>query len=105
VIAHRLSTIREADQILVIDEGRVTERGTHEELLAAGRLYADLYHTQFARQTADGPDSPVLAAQHDGHRSRGNPLDEVDGPLGNGPVRRRAAGGAAPGQGPTPFAG
>jgi ATP-binding cassette subfamily B protein len=50
VIAHRLSTIREADQILVVDAGRITERGTHEELLAAGGLYADLYHTQFASQ-------------------------------------------------------
>jgi ATP-binding cassette subfamily B protein len=50
VIAHRLSTIREADQILVIDGGRVRERGTHEELLAAGGLYADLYRTQFAGQ-------------------------------------------------------
>ena len=50
VIAHRLSTIREADQILVIDDGRVRERGRHEELLAAGGLYAELYRTQFARQ-------------------------------------------------------
>jgi ATP-binding cassette, subfamily B, bacterial len=50
VIAHRLSTIREADQILVIDEGRVRERGKHDELLAAGGLYAELYQTQFARQ-------------------------------------------------------
>ena len=52
VIAHRLSTIREADQILVVDAGRITERGTHSELLAAGGLYADLYHTQFAGQAA-----------------------------------------------------
>ena len=52
VIAHRLSTIREADQILVVDAGRITERGTHEQLLAAGGLYADLYHTQFAGQAA-----------------------------------------------------
>jgi ATP-binding cassette subfamily B protein len=50
VIAHRLSTIAGADQILVIDGGKVTERGTHEELLAAGGLYAELYHTQFAGQ-------------------------------------------------------
>jgi ATP-binding cassette, subfamily B, bacterial len=52
VIAHRLSTIREADQILVVDDGRVIERGTHAELLAGGGLYADLYHTQFADQAA-----------------------------------------------------
>ncbi len=52
VIAHRLSTVREADQILVVDAGRIIERGTHSELLAAGGLYADLYHTQFASQAA-----------------------------------------------------
>jgi len=52
VIAHRLSTIREAGQILVVDAGRITQRGTHEELLAAGGLYADLYHAQFASQAA-----------------------------------------------------
>ncbi len=50
VIAHRLSTIREADQILVIDGGRVVEHGDHEDLLAEGGLYAELYHTQFAGQ-------------------------------------------------------
>ncbi|HME63643.1 MAG TPA: ABC transporter ATP-binding protein, partial [Streptosporangiaceae bacterium] len=50
VIAHRLSTIREADQILVVEGGRIIEHGTHTELLAAGGLYADLYHTQFAGQ-------------------------------------------------------
>jgi ATP-binding cassette subfamily B protein len=50
VIAHRLSTIREADQILVIDGGQIREHGQHEELLAAGGLYAELYHTQFAHQ-------------------------------------------------------
>jgi ATP-binding cassette subfamily B protein len=50
VIAHRLSTVRDASQILVVDEGRVAESGTHEELLAAGGLYAELYRTQFASQ-------------------------------------------------------
>lgn len=48
VIAHRLSTIRAADQILVIEAGRVVERGTHADLLAQGGRYAELYHTQFA---------------------------------------------------------
>src|SRR6202044_1299807 len=57
VIAHRLSTIREADQILVLEGGRIVERGRHAELLAPGGFYADLYHTQFARQ------EPVIARQ------------------------------------------
>jgi len=48
VIAHRLSTIRAADLILVVDGGRIVERGTHLELLAAGGRYAELYRTQFA---------------------------------------------------------
>ena len=50
VIAHRLSTIRNADQILVIDDGRIKQRGTHAELYAEGGLYKDLYETQFAGQ-------------------------------------------------------
>jgi ATP-binding cassette subfamily B protein len=62
VIAHRLSTIREADQILVIDAGEVTERGTHDELLAADGLYTELYRTQFggrpARGASDTTESP-----------------------------------------------
>ena len=61
VIAHRLSTVREADQILVIDGGRVVERGRHAELLANDGLYADLYHTQFADQieVADETDGDI----------------------------------------------
>jgi ATP-binding cassette, subfamily B, bacterial len=50
VIAHRLSTILAADQILVMDRGRIVERGTHQELLAGGGLYAQLYQTQFHRE-------------------------------------------------------
>jgi ATP-binding cassette subfamily B protein len=50
VIAHRLSTVRGADQILVVVDGHIVERGRHEELLAAGGVYADLYHTQFESQ-------------------------------------------------------
>ncbi len=52
VIAHRLSTVREADLIVVLDDGRVVEQGTHPELLAAGGLYAELYRTQFAPAAA-----------------------------------------------------
>jgi ATP-binding cassette, subfamily B, bacterial len=65
VIAHRLSTIREADQILVIDDGRVRERGQHDDLLAGGGLYADLYRTQFARQE---PAAAGLRPGPPGHR-------------------------------------
>jgi len=61
VIAHRLSTVREADQLLVIDDGRIVERGTHQELLAHGGQYADLYRTQFADQAAP-PGAPAVSA-------------------------------------------
>ncbi|MGW4464246.1 ABC transporter ATP-binding protein [Micromonospora sp. NPDC004704] len=53
VIAHRFSTVRDADQILVLDHGKIVERGRHEELVAVGGLYAELYRTQFS--VADSP--------------------------------------------------
>lgn len=52
VIAHRLSTVQEADQILVVSEGRIVERGRHDDLLAGGGLYSELYRTQFKRSEA-----------------------------------------------------
>ena len=51
VIAHRLSTIRDADLLLVINDGRIIERGSHEELLAQGGFYHNLYMSQFKGQT------------------------------------------------------
>lgn len=61
VIAHRLSTIVNADQILVVVGGEIVERGTHDELLAAGGVYADLYRTQFGGRSAGSDRSPVGA--------------------------------------------
>ncbi|HEX9044660.1 MAG TPA: ABC transporter ATP-binding protein [Candidatus Limnocylindrales bacterium] len=53
VIAHRLSTIRDADVILVMNHGRIVEQGSHEELLAAGGFYAELYNSQFSEAIAE----------------------------------------------------
>src|SRR5882757_1026490 len=74
VIAHRLSTVRAADEILVVEDGRIIERGPHRTLLAAGGRYAELYHTQFSdtedmaprrlggeTQTAVDPTGPTAA--------------------------------------------
>jgi ATP-binding cassette subfamily B protein len=74
VIAHRLSTILSADQILVIDQGRLVQRGTHEALLAQGGLYRDLYERQFlvARESES---APSLRAESGARRRR-----RADGP-------------------------
>ena len=58
VIAHRLSTIRRADQILVLHSGRIVERGTHDELLAANGMYSELYRTQYAQDQGERRDPP-----------------------------------------------
>jgi ATP-binding cassette, subfamily B, bacterial len=84
VIAHRLSTVREADQILVLDRGRIVERGTHDELVVSGGLYGELYRTQFA--VADSPrpfaDSPAtLAAEPPSALAEAPSLAESPTPL------------------------
>ena len=65
VIAHRLSTITRADQILVMDDGQIVERGTHAELLTKGGLYADLYRTLV--RSEDAPSSPESDEPGSGH--------------------------------------
>jgi subfamily B ATP-binding cassette protein MsbA len=61
VVAHRLSTVRNADLIVVVVDGRIIERGTHDELMALGREYRKLYELQFGESVASEPTSPVGA--------------------------------------------
>jgi ATP-binding cassette subfamily B protein len=68
VIAHLLSTVRDADEILVINEGTVAERGPHAELLAENGLYAELY-CAFAASANQSSHSPCIAAKATGTRS------------------------------------
>ncbi|MDZ4158739.1 MAG: ATP-binding cassette domain-containing protein, partial [Anaerolineaceae bacterium] len=63
VIAHRLSTILAADQILVINRGRIVENGTHSQLLDKAGLYAHLYHTQFSREKVTPAKIPLTTLQ------------------------------------------
>ncbi|WP_235885988.1 ABC transporter ATP-binding protein [Paenibacillus cymbidii] len=65
VIAHRLSTVLAADNIVVLDQGRIVAQGTHAELLAAGGLYATLYETQFAAAAAASAEEPQARDERD----------------------------------------
>ncbi|MFB0841636.1 ABC transporter ATP-binding protein [Paenibacillus oleatilyticus] len=56
IIGHRISSVQSADQIVVMDEGRIVERGNHEQLLARGGIYADMYHKQLLDQEAERED-------------------------------------------------
>jgi ATP-binding cassette, subfamily B, multidrug efflux pump len=60
VIAHRISTVKDLDQIVVLDDGRITERGTHEQLLTLDGLYADMYRQQLLGEELDAGDGPDL---------------------------------------------
>ena len=66
VIAHRLSTVQAADEILVVEGGRIVERGRHADLLAANGRYAELYRTQFAWEDGAGGPSPAADGAGDG---------------------------------------
>ncbi|WP_442915748.1 hypothetical protein [Leisingera sp. SS27] len=73
MIAHRLSTIRNADKIVVMDRGRVVDQGSHEELLARGGIYADLYRLQFqdGKTVVDTKGIAAQAEQVPGGSARG----------------------------------
>jgi ABC-type transport system involved in cytochrome bd biosynthesis fused ATPase/permease subunit len=63
VVAHRLSTIKNANRVLVLQEGEIIEEGTHAELIARGGLYLDLYQRQYALEVRGGSaDQPAVAA-------------------------------------------
>ncbi|MEW2326855.1 ABC transporter ATP-binding protein [Micromonospora chersina] len=87
VIAHRLSTIRDADLILMMDQGRIVEQGTHDELVAANGPYAELYRSQFAGAAVDEEAAAPLPAGGPPGRPNGPP----GGPAGGPPPGKPAA--------------
>jgi ATP-binding cassette subfamily B protein len=70
LISHRVAAIKDADQIVVLDQGRIVARGTHAELLAAGGLYSELYRTQLDPELARAAHPPSTAASHGAEGSR-----------------------------------
>jgi len=82
VIAHRLSTIRRADQILVVEQGRIVERGTHEELYALEGRYRELYDKQHGLETnlflAPGEGDDAAVAEANGSKQNGDGPALVD---------------------------
>ncbi|WP_235828466.1 ABC transporter ATP-binding protein [Actinomadura rubteroloni] len=109
VIAHRLSTVRDADQILVLDQGQIRERGTHDELLELDGLYAELYRTQFATQGRSNGSRPVPEPVGGPGPRPGGPGPMPGGrggPGGPGPMPGPGGPrlmGPPPGGGPAPF--
>ncbi|MET9563544.1 ABC transporter ATP-binding protein [Streptomyces tauricus] len=91
VIAHRLSTVRAADLILVVEAGHIVERGTHDELLAAGGRYAQLYRTQFDKPAREG------RAAVDGDPGDGNGMRGIAAAAGAGAGAAAGAGVGADG--------
>ncbi len=81
VIAHRLSTVREADMILVLDHGRIVQRGRHDELIGAGGLYAELYRIQFKRQEPPELGEPRLTGAEAGRDQAASPTHSERSPL------------------------
>jgi len=63
IIAHRLSSLMHADEIVVLDDGRIVERGSHAELVAAGGVYADLYALQTRTEAGASLDEPARRAE------------------------------------------